>query len=165
MSCEHEYHWVSQDCNEYGWHCLHCQEPFTGEPPGYSAEFDRDKIISKVESVIWDLVDANFLYFSNSSQLNFVIDQVASWCRRKEKFDQYSIIRRVFKELDHSEYWRDIGRGVRGGNDPRERCTCGNLATIYTSNADGSKNYCESCYPQKKQIFDIEESTSTILKC
>jgi len=150
MTCKHkneEWFWKVQSCNEYGWHCMDCEEPFPGEPPGFSPHLDRKEIAGKVHGLMLDMMDANFVHFSNSDHGHHVCTTVVDWCKRKGIYDQYSIIGRIFK-VDgkrHAKFWKKIGKGVIKGKDPRDRCDCGALSNISSIRKGEILHSCSDC--------------------
>lgn len=140
--CTHEWVW-KPSINEDGWHCFFCSVK-PGEPAGYSPQIDRDLLEEKIEQIISTLHDSQLLYISNNDYAIYLINAVKNLCQENKKFDQYSIVEYIFRELsDHGDYWKIIGDNILAGNDQRARCLCGQLATCFRSSG-GQKTY--SCY-------------------
>lgn len=137
--CGNEIYWYTAT-NERGWRCCSCgHQP--GEPPGYDPQRDRDDINGKVHSLIHDLYNAGFVHVSNGSAGDGLAAVIADQCMELEMYDQTTICRLIFEaNRGHAEYWKRISDGVRSGNDPRDRCKCGALATGWS----GSHWYCSA---------------------
>ena len=135
MACEHKrFIWIPTGPNERGWKCDSCDfKP--GEPPGYDPQRDRSDIREKVHAVLFQLHLTDIVYVSNSDHGEWLAAEVATRCVREDTFDQLSIVRFLCEALDddgkHSAHWRDQAQGILAGNDPRERCACGALATVF----------------------------------
>lgn len=145
---KHEFVWKLNDCNETGWHCLGCDHK-PGEPPGYSPHLDRSHTDEKIASILMSLHMQDFVYVSNGTEGADIEVEVARRCHRDAAFDQLSIIGFIVDELGrggkHAAYWREIGEGVISGNDKRNRCACGALATCASCSADGWVHRCSAC--------------------
>ena len=129
-TCEHHGLFWYLATNEDGWRCVDCDwRP--GDPAGFSPQHDRSHLIVKVRNILHDLHEAGFIYVSNGSHGEHIAATVATICDRLQLFDQYGIISRILLHLssDHSAYWRRISEGVLTGDDKRDRCPCGALAT------------------------------------
>lgn len=134
--------------NENGWQCGFCGGPAGGEPPGYRPDLDRDDemLYRKIEGILAALHDAEFLYVSNGSEGDSICLDVAARCKKRGKFDQYTIIQQLFTlRASHGDYWKRIGDGVVNGADVRDRCECGRLATC----SRGSERYCREHTPSR----------------
>jgi hypothetical protein len=122
--------------NERGWRCCGCGHA-PGEPSGYSPALDKSCIRSKVNALVHDAHDANFICISNGSAGDGLASLVAVKCIELDRFDQTTILRLLFEtDQSHVDYWHKIGAGIRAGADPRDRCPGGRLATSY-SNKNG----------------------------
>jgi hypothetical protein len=137
---EHNYHYYPS-VNEDGWRCVDCDYK-PGEPAGYSPETDRREIWTKVYGILMDACDAKLIHISNGSGADALASIVAKRCETEGRYDQYSILSYALAELtpEHAEYWENISSGVLWGNDPRDRCHCGQLATMNV----GGSHYCSS---------------------
>jgi hypothetical protein len=125
--------------NEDGWKCSACGiRP--GEPAGYSPELDRSLIDRKVDGLLHDASSAKLVYVSNSSAGDGIVSSVAAECRRLGRYDQGTILLLIVQgwTKSHADYWQRISDGIIAGNDPRERCSGGRLANMYT----GNNRYC-----------------------
>jgi len=118
--------------NEQGWKCCSCgHQP--GEPAGYSPHLDKACIQSKVYALLMDVSDSKLIYISNGSHGDGMTSLVASRCVELDRYDQTTILRLIFEtDASHCDYWHKVGSGVREGQDPRERCPGGRLATCYS---------------------------------
>lgn len=127
--------------NENGWKCMQCGEPSTAcDPPGFDPFLDKNNIQGKVMDILDFLHEAKIIHISNGTGGDIMTEMVVNRCRNENRFDQSNIARFVM-ELEHpgqQDYWRKIGMGVRDGRDPRDRCECGQLATMWS----GDKRYC-----------------------
>lgn len=123
--------------NEDGWQCIQCGRPVKGEPKGYSPILDKESILEKVDCIMHELHDSDFIYISNGSDGEVTARMVANRCINENRYDQYSIIRFLYdlQAPDHADYWRKIGMGIRRGKDPRDRCDkCTKLAMSWCGN-------------------------------
>ena len=127
------------DTNEEGWKCVSCGNR-PGEPAGYCPQLDQVEIESKVYGILLDLHEHEMFYVSNGMGGMALAKAIAERCKELGRFDQYTIISLIFQadRERHAEYWQKIGDGVRSGNDTRDRCACGKLATAYI----GKQDYC-----------------------
>lgn len=131
-----EWAWYLAD-NEEGWKCLDCGHK-PGEPPGYSPELDREEIGSKIYSILLELTQSHstepgFVYVSNGSMGDGIVAVTAAWCRETGHYDQASIAWKCIENCGaKSDFWREQGEAIRAGKDPRRRCNCGVLATVFT---------------------------------
>jgi hypothetical protein len=150
---EHDYHWYSDGCNEAGWKCTACDHQ-PGEPPGFSPQLDRERIFWKVGAVLHDMTDADLISVSNGSEGDCLTAQIADRCVAENLFDQYSIQLFLLREMtpSHAEYWKEIGEGILTGNDPRDRCHCGKLATGHQFDANGKASYCSFEHAPKHEM-------------
>ena len=127
-------------CNEDGWRC--CSDACghkPGEPPGFDPRRDRELISLKVHGLLLDLHGRDFIHCSNSGHGDSTVDYAVERCRETGRFDMYSIIQFMFEGREsHGEYWKRISEGVLEGEDPRDRCSNGNLANMWT----GGMHYC-----------------------
>ena len=139
--CDHELFYYPET-NEAGWRCCHCDHK-PGEPPGFSPQLDREQIDTKVGSILLDLHNGNFVHVSNGTGGEVLTEMVAERCKAEGRYDQYSIALFILEAMTarHAAYWREISDGIIAGKDPRPRCDCGKLPSIYT---DG-KQYCWEC--------------------
>lgn len=135
---EPEWVWVIDDdhravCREAGWQCF-CGGKPPGDPAGYSPWLDRSEIRTKVSVVLMVMHASGLIYMSNNDHGDNVIAHVAHHCQESGCFDQYTIIAEIMRQINatHAKRWKEIGSGVITGNDPRERCHCGKLATSFT---------------------------------
>lgn len=132
MSCKHEaMYWYPAPHNETGWKCADCDfKP--GEPPGYSPQHDRDLIRDKCWCLLHDLVDAELVSVSNSDHGESLASRAASIARYERRFDQESIVAILTRLCaGDGSFWRDQHEKILAGQDPRERCACGQLANCY----------------------------------
>lgn len=136
----HELYWHADPCNERGWKCIACDYR-PGEPAGFSPERDRSHLVTKIESILHTLHDAEIVYVSNGDHGAWIASRVASACRARDLYDSVSIARLVLEVLGdaaHAKFWRDISEGILVGRDPRPRCHCGKLSNAYVN----GKRYC-----------------------
>lgn len=145
--------WQLAPCNEDGWTCGGCANKLPGEPPGFSPQLDRSNIEDKVGAILMELHENKLIYVSNSSEGDSIAGTVAVRCRDTFRFDQYSIISFIMDYLSsHGDYWMKLSEGVMSGNDKRDRCKCGKLATSYVGSKDGWTHYCNECYKEANAL-------------
>lgn len=131
--------------NERGWMCMECNRR-PGEPAGYCPELDRDKLADKVESLLMQL-SREFVSISNNDHGERICSVVTDRCGELRRYDQYTICREIFASLSsHGDYWKEITDGILAGSDPRSRCDCGKLSTVWTL----GKTFCEDCWRVKQ---------------
>lgn len=133
MVCEHSHMmWNLSPATETGWQCASCAHK-PGEPPGFSPEADRKHTRLKVEAALMSLHDCSLVYVSNGEHGDWTVTRVAKRCAELDAYDQLTIVRLICEALDdtHAAYWRKIATGVLTGNDKRDRCHCGALATAW----------------------------------
>lgn len=127
-------YWYASPANEQGWKCVDCNwQP--GEPAGFSPQYDRSHLHTKVSCIVHDLHDAEIIYVSNGSDGDALTAATTDRCRERGLYDSVSIARVVLEiEADdkHTAFWRDISEGIIAGRDPRDRCACGQLSRITT---------------------------------
>ena len=61
---------------------------------------------------------------------------VATECQEKHRYDQLFIFSQILDAVgaqSHSDFWKKINDGVAAGEDPRDRCACGKLATSWSN--------------------------------
>lgn len=140
--CTHENIAYYPELNEAGWKCLDC-EIKPGEPEGYSPGLDRSHTYDKVYRILDDLHNSNLVYCSNGTGADVLCEIVVTHCKRTGLYDQISIMQYILALgfNGHAAYWKTVGDGIVSGNDPRDRCTCGKLATTY----QGDKKSCSEC--------------------
>ncbi len=144
--CGNEVYWYPDDCNERGWRC--CRQDDCGhrpgEPPGFDPERDRHLIDMKVEAILMDLATHDFVYLSNSGCGEGVAASVAERCKRHERYDQWSVLLYIMQVLapGHGDYWKRISDGILAGEDPRDRCHCGELSTSCTISKGTTTYHC-----------------------
>jgi hypothetical protein len=134
-NCQHESFGYFPAINEAGWRCLDGDHLMPGDPNGYRPDLDRSHTEDKVYGMMNDLHEGRFIYISNGTGGDICTGEVAKRCRETGLYDQISIIRFILEiaESGHAAYWKTIGDGIVSGNDPRDRCHCGKLATSYSS--------------------------------
>lgn len=139
-----DYTWHKAPANEDGWHCLDCGSLAAGEPPGYRPDLDASHLGCKVESILMDLHDEDLVYVSNSTDGECLVGMVAKDCGRSGHRDQYSIVASILGHMNrtHADYWKERGDAIRAGEDKRERCECGKLASSY---GGGHPPRCSDC--------------------
>jgi hypothetical protein len=145
--CEHEFYFYPEPHNEAGWKCINCKlQP--GEPPGFSPNLDRLKCRTKVDGLLLDLHNHDFVSVSNGDCGDGLGAMVAERCEREGRFDQYSILLFILEAMtkSHADYWKKISDGILAGNDPRHRCDCGKLATSYTFKDGKETRRCSGCW-------------------
>lgn len=148
--------------NERGWVCVECDEQTVGEPPGFSPFLDRELIDRKAENLAQHLVTAGLISLPEMWYLELCGGYVAEKCNDIKTYDSYTVMQFVLEcwaNYDflahhgaehcqgtggHAAFWKNISDGVLAGNDPRDRCECGELATVY-----GDKNQCGACANRK----------------
>jgi hypothetical protein len=103
MPHKHEYYWYPA-INEKGWRCIGCDEGSI-----YSPKLDRELIWAKVDSLLRDLHDKEFICISNGTEGDMLGAEVADRCVKEERYDQYSIILFIMEVItpDHAEYWKN----------------------------------------------------------
>lgn len=141
-NCKHENVAYYPATNEEGWKCLDCPEPL-GEPEGYSPQLDRSHIYDKVNGLLLELHESKFIHVSNGTGGDVLTEAVVKECQRSGLYDQVSIMQYILAlgEEGHAAYWKEIGDGIIAGNDPRDRCGCGQLAT----SSCGKQKSCSKC--------------------
>lgn len=135
-TCSHaKVWWRPSPHDEAGWMCVGCGiRP--GEPPGFSPQHDRDLLVHKAEVTLLAMHDAEIIHVSNRSEGLEVARLAAEKCRERDAYDSASIARAILDVVAddrHTAYWRDISNSILAGNDPRPRCSCGKLATVWQS--------------------------------
>lgn len=132
--CSHAEFGYFPAVNEQGWKCFNCGSLLPGEPDGYRPDLDRDRVKDKVYGLMNDLHENKFIYISNGTGGDILVEQVAAHCKRAGLYDQISIMQYILAlgEEGHAKFWKEIGDGIVSGNDPRDRCHCGKLATTYS---------------------------------
>lgn len=153
VDCKHETFGYFPAINEEGWKCLDGDHLLPGEPDGYRPDLDRSHTEDKVYGIMNDLHEGQFIHISNGSHGDFITSQVVQRCKDTELYDQVSIMQFVIEvaEDGHAQFWKKIGDGVMSGNDPRDRCRCGKLATVYS----GTGNHCSEHYAQESEQFEV----------
>ena len=68
--------------NEDGWRCISCQEPL-----GFRPDLDTEMIELKVQGIIFDLHEGNWLRMSNGTEGQIVGANVAGRCREADRYD------------------------------------------------------------------------------
>lgn len=134
----HDYYWFAC-CNEDGWRCVDCGDN-PGEPEGFSPKLDRELIEIKVYCLLNDLADNQLVSVSNATAADYLTADVADQCRKLGRYDQQTILKLII-EADagsHAKFWQEISEGILSGNDKRDRCHCGKLATLHA----GKKHFC-----------------------
>lgn len=144
-NCTHEYHWFLSACNETGWKCVSCDDK-PGEPEGFSPQLDRSHTYHKVGGILNDLHDQEFVHVSNGTGGDQITELVAAKCHETGRFDQDSILLFLMQQMNHGngKYWKEVSESIIAGRDNRERCQCGRLARIFTSDEFGKHHYCSS---------------------
>jgi hypothetical protein len=134
--CTHENFGYFPAINEAGWKCFGCKKKLPGEPDGYRPDLDRSHLQDNVYGLMNDLHEHDFIWVSNSEYGEHILSEVMTRCREAGLYDQITIMHYILEANagTHAEFWKEIGDGVVSGNDPRDRCDCGKLATTYTSN-------------------------------
>lgn len=133
-TCKHEgLYWHPAPANEKGWRCTDCGwQP--GEPPGFSPVHDRERTGIKVDCILHLLHESEIIYVSSGSEGDSIVGRVVTMCRRTRLYDSVSIARMILQidgDRRHGAFWRDISEGIIAGRDPRDRCACGKLATMF----------------------------------
>lgn len=103
--CDHSTpQWHLADCNEDGWKCAECLHVF-----GFRPDFDREHTRDKVETILFWLVEHDFIYVSNASEADGVVASIAKHCREANTFDQQTIIVLIagFGITGHAAFWRN----------------------------------------------------------
>jgi hypothetical protein len=124
--------------NEDGWKCSACgTQP--GEPKGFSPALDRALIKTKVSGILHDVAGAKLIHVSNGSAGDSIEACVAAECQRLGRYDQGTILMLIVEgwAKGHADYWQPIADGIIAGNDPRDRCAGGRLATMYRGGTKG----------------------------
>jgi len=133
MTCQHlNMTWNLAPATETGWECAWCSHK-PGEPPGFDPTADRQHTRRKVETVLMSLHDSEVVYVSNGEQGDWIVTHVAKRCAELDAYDQLTVVRLICETMSdtHADYWRKIANGVLTGNDTRDRCHCGALATCW----------------------------------
>lgn len=152
------YRWSPVACNEDGWEftCGHDHKP--GEPAGYCPGLDWRHLKDKVQDILLHLSGqlggAPFLHVSSGTDGAILVEMVAKRCHEDGQRDQWTIIFRIFEALlseredgrSHGKYWQRVGDGVRSGDDIRDRCSCGALATSWKIGLLGAVGSCSDCH-------------------
>jgi hypothetical protein len=96
-------------CNEAGWFCGNCSALL-----GFRPDLDRSEAEVKVQSVLLRLHDTGFVYVSNGTQGDLVIEHVARRCEEQNAYDQYSILRFLLEDPNlggtHAGFWQKEAR-------------------------------------------------------
>lgn len=142
MTCSHSTpQWHLADCNEDGWKCTDCGHKF-----GYRPDFDREHTSSKVDAILFWLVEHDFIYLSNASEADYVRARVTNQCREQNTFDQQSIVHMIAAHgLDHhAAFWREQA----------QQFFCKHIAR----SLKGDSSVCEACGHEVKQKPDTDLS-------
>jgi hypothetical protein len=103
--CDHSApQWHLADCNEDGWKCAECERPL-----GFRPDLDREHTDEKVETILFWLVEHDFIYVSNASEASGVVAQIVNSCHASNTYDQQSIVHAIaaFGLARHQAFWRD----------------------------------------------------------
>lgn len=144
MKCDHSTpQWHLADCNEDGWKCAECKHAF-----GFRPDFDREHTHDKVETILFWLVEQDFLYVSNASEADGVVASVVDWCSEKDTYDQQTIVHRIaeYGLTRHAEFWRDQARQTQCSHPSRTL-----VARPTRQDADGAVSRCNACGHEVKQ--------------
>ena len=147
-TCEHEFYYYLA-VNEEGWRCCACRfKP--GDPPGFCPELDVAQLYTKVGGIMHDLCDAHVIYVSNGTAGDGLTGDIVARCKAEGRYDQESIALFILESSapGHSRYWKPITDGILAGKDPRRRCRCGKLPSLYT----GGEAYCWECSPKAEGV-------------
>lgn len=129
MACKHSPQWRLADCNEDGWHCAECDTKL-----GFRPDFDHEHTRDKVETILFFLVEADFLYVSNATEGESLTAYVAHQCRTSNNYTQQAIVHFIVAHdlASHNAYWRNEARkffcphGTRTRRDSKWVCDkCG----------------------------------------
>lgn len=136
--------------NEDGWICGCGEKP--GEPPGYCPELDRANTTDKVSDLLHHLAgewaDAEYVCVSNGSHGAGIVEAVTAECQKQHRYDQLFILVQILDvngASAHSDFWKKVNDGIVAGEDPRDRCACGKLATSWSNTGPPR---CSSCVPE-----------------
>lgn len=129
--------WRLASCNESGWTCTICNMKAPGDPPGYRPDLDRKEVKEKVRAVLMTMHETDLIYVSNSDHGEGIIGSVARACIKAGMFAQSSIIHRIIGGMDDGKSWKEQASRIEAGNDSRERCHCGALATSFRVQGSG----------------------------
>jgi hypothetical protein len=143
VACDHNGHiYYYPADNEQGWKCSRCGwKP--GEPEGYSPQHDRALIEIKVWGILNDLFDSSLIYVSNGTAAAGLVSSIADRCREIGQYDQTTICRLIFEaDAGHEKYWKELSDSIIAGNDTRDRCACGKLATWFNSGRQWCSGAC-----------------------
>lgn len=150
-TCKHDgLYWYAAPANEQGWKCSDCGwQP--GEPPGFSPQHDRSHLRVKVSCIVMTLHESEVIYVSNSECGEGMTDLITKRCRERGWYNSVSIARAVLEfegDSDHVRFWREISEGILAGKDPRARCACGQLATVFSIGPNGKHQLCSDCWSE-----------------
>jgi hypothetical protein len=107
-TCDHSTpQWHLADCNEDGWKCAECGASLGDD--GFSPDHDRVHIRDKVETILFWLVEHDFLYVSNATEADGITAQVANQCRSVDAYGQQFIVYHLaaYRLPRHVEFWRE----------------------------------------------------------
>lgn len=82
---------------------------------GYKPEFDKKYITIKVRGILTDMFDAKLIYVSNGSQGDCITADVVCECKKRKRYDQYSIIEFIIRDSNvngHWKYWKKRSKEV-----------------------------------------------------
>lgn len=152
IECKHHWTWNSET-NEKGWYCLNCDfRP--GEPPGFSPQLDVEQCEEKVNSLLTQLHNQELLYISNADMGEAIVEDVVERCHQSQRYDQRSILEFILTDPNiRSDYWVNLGRQIREGNDPRKRCSHEGCGKLSVGGAIGGPQFCnEHFHPFRESI-------------
>jgi len=157
VGCAHAgLYWYPAPADERGWRCVDCDwRP--GEPPGFSPQHDRSHLQLKAWCILHDMHESGIVFVSNSSEGDSIAASTADMARASRRYDSASIARIIlerYANAEHVQYWRSIGDGIVAGRDPRERCHCGALATVFTLGGGTRSATCSEHW----ELDDIKET-------
>ena len=104
MNCKHSNpRWNLADCNEDGWQCADCDGRL-----GFRPDLDREHIDEKIDTILFWLVEHEFLYVSNATEGAGLVQSVAFQCRSVGAYDQQFIIYHLAAQglPSHIAFWR-----------------------------------------------------------
>lgn len=108
QECAHEaVEWFPDPTDEAGWRCADCRANL-----GYRPDLDRSHVNEKAMALLMDLQVCDLVYVSNNEEGEIIAAQAAEACRRKDRYDHYTVLRALLDAPDmgvdeHAEYWAE----------------------------------------------------------
>lgn len=100
------------DADGRGWHCLSCNGPAGGEPPGHRPDLDRELVIDKVLSLNQLLHDQGLVRFDHPDDAATAVQHVSRLCRATGRYDQLFIVMELCQRAE--AHWKAAAIVVPG---------------------------------------------------